>query len=86
VRGEVCTGFWWGNLRERNHWENPIVDGRIILKWLFLYCFPLLMSMWGNLREKDHERDPDIGGRINIKVVLHVVGCGSKGWVELAQD
>jgi len=29
----VCTGFWWGNLRERNHLEDPGIDGRIILKW-----------------------------------------------------
>ena len=26
---EVCTGFWWGNLRERDHSENPGVDGRM---------------------------------------------------------
>ena len=25
------TGFWWGNLRERDHLEDPSVDGRIIL-------------------------------------------------------
>jgi hypothetical protein len=34
-RGEVCTGFWWGKLRERDHLENPGVDGRITLRWIF---------------------------------------------------
>ena len=34
-RGEVFTGFWWGNLRERDHWGDPGVDGRIILRWIF---------------------------------------------------
>ena len=33
--GDVCTGFWWGNLRERDHCGNPEVDGRIILRWIF---------------------------------------------------
>jgi hypothetical protein len=34
-RGEACTGFWWGNLREREHWEDPGVDGRIIRRRIF---------------------------------------------------
>jgi len=29
----VHTGFWWGNLRKRDHLEDPGLDGRIILKW-----------------------------------------------------
>jgi hypothetical protein len=33
--GEVYTAFWWGNLRERDHLEDPGVDGRIILRWIF---------------------------------------------------
>jgi hypothetical protein len=32
----IYTGFWWGNLRERNHLGDPGVDGRIILRWIFM--------------------------------------------------
>jgi len=31
----VHAGFWWGNLRERDHLEDPDIDGRIVLKWIF---------------------------------------------------
>jgi hypothetical protein len=31
-RGEVHSGFWWGNLRERDSVEDLRVDGRVILK------------------------------------------------------
>jgi hypothetical protein len=34
-REEVIAGFWWGNLRERDHLEDPGVNGRIILRWIF---------------------------------------------------
>jgi hypothetical protein len=27
--------MWWGNLREIDHWGDPGVDGRIILRWIF---------------------------------------------------
>jgi hypothetical protein len=34
-RGEVCTGFWWGNPRDRDHWGDPGIAGRITLGWIF---------------------------------------------------
>jgi hypothetical protein len=34
-RREVYTGFWWGNLRERDHLEDPGIDVRIILRAIF---------------------------------------------------
>jgi len=34
-RIEVYTGFWWGNLRERDHLEDPGIHGSIMLIWIF---------------------------------------------------
>jgi hypothetical protein len=37
--GGACStyvgGFWWGTLRERDHWRDSDVDGRIILRRIF---------------------------------------------------
>jgi hypothetical protein len=52
MRGEVHTGFWWGDLREGDHLEDPDVDGRIILKWIF--------KMWvGGMDWIDMAQDTD---------------------------
>jgi hypothetical protein len=34
-KGEAHTGFWWGKLKERDHLEDPDVDWRIKLRWIF---------------------------------------------------
>jgi len=34
-RGEVYTGFWSGNMEERDTLGDPGVDGRKILRWIF---------------------------------------------------
>ena len=42
IRGKyrcIRTVFWWRNLRERDHLEEPGVDESIILTWIF--------SKWG---------------------------------------
>jgi len=31
----VYTGFWCGNLRERDHLEDPGAGSKIILRWIF---------------------------------------------------
>jgi hypothetical protein len=32
---KAYTGFWWGNLSERDRLEDPGVDGQVILRWIF---------------------------------------------------
>jgi hypothetical protein len=34
-RGEAYTVFWCGNLKEKDHLEDPGFDGRIILRFIF---------------------------------------------------
>jgi hypothetical protein len=34
-RGEVHTGLWWGNLKEKDNLEGLGDDGKKILKWIF---------------------------------------------------
>jgi hypothetical protein len=34
VECSMCR-FWWVNLRERDHWRDPDVDERIILRLIF---------------------------------------------------
>ena len=41
-RREVYAGFWWGNVRERDHLGDPGADGKTILKWV------LSSGMWGH--------------------------------------
>ena len=31
----ILSGFWWENLRERDHWRDPDSDERIILRRIF---------------------------------------------------
>jgi hypothetical protein len=47
------SGFWWGNLRERDHLEDPGGGGRIILIWLLDNYWIILngssgSGMWGH--------------------------------------
>jgi hypothetical protein len=49
-RGEICTGFWWGSLREGDHWGDPDVDGRIILRCIFRKWKGVVGTGWSRLR------------------------------------
>ena len=49
-RIEVCKGCWWGSLRERGHWRDQDVDGRIILRWIFRKLEGVVGTGWSWLR------------------------------------
>ena len=34
--GRGVYRFWCANLRERDQWGDPDIDGKIILRWIFM--------------------------------------------------
>ena len=44
---EVRTRFWWGNLRDRDHWGDQDVDGRITLRRIFRKWEGVVGTGWG---------------------------------------
>jgi hypothetical protein len=50
ARIEVCTGCWWGSLRERDHRRDQDVDERIILRWIFRKLEGVVGIRWSWLR------------------------------------
>jgi hypothetical protein len=46
----VYVEEWWGSLRERDHWGDPDVDGRIILRWIFRKWEGVVGTGWRGLR------------------------------------
>ena len=49
-KGEVCTRFLWGNLRERDNWGDQDADGWIILRWIFRKWEGVVGTGWSSLR------------------------------------
>jgi len=49
-RGEAYAGFWRGNLKDRVHMEDPGVDERIIVRWIFRKWEVGLWTGWSWLR------------------------------------
>ena len=52
----MCLRFWWGKLRERDHLGDLVVDGRIILRWIFSK-WDLVVLGWVDLAQ-DRDRWP----------------------------
>ena len=46
----MFTGFWWGNLSERDHWGDPDIDGSIILRRIFRKWEEVVGTGWSLLR------------------------------------
>ena len=69
----TCTGCWWGSLRERNHWGDQDLDGRIILKLTLkkgIYILKLILIYNIKTDLKETHIYIYIYGKIILKLIL----------------
>jgi hypothetical protein len=66
----VCTGFWWGSLREGDRWGDPDVDGRIILRYIFRKWEGVVGTGWSGLRIRSGVGHLWVGTIMNFGVPL----------------
>jgi hypothetical protein len=64
----VCTGFWWGNLRKRDHWGGPDVDWRIILRWIFRNWEGVVGTGWSWLRKGEMVGTYEYGNELSFSI------------------
>jgi len=65
--GEVYAGFWWGNHIERDHFEDPGLYGRIILRWNFRKWEGVGMD-WIDLAQDEDKWRALINAVMNLRV------------------
>jgi len=64
-RGEAYTGFWWGNLRERDHLKDP--GGGILLRWISQEVEYWGMDWIDLVQDRDRWR-AHVNGVLNFRV------------------
>ena len=77
-------GFWWGNLRKRDHLEDPGIDG-MILRWIFW--------RWdgGSIKWIDKAQDKDrwqaiVNVVMNLQVPYNVGNFLTENWLAAQEE
>jgi hypothetical protein len=63
----MCTGFWWGGLREGDHLGDPGVDGKIILK-MDLHIVGGVGMDWIELAQDKDRRRALVNAVMNLRL------------------
>ena len=73
VLGDVCTGFWWGDLRKKEHSEDLGIDGWIIQKFISSKWDGCMD--WIDLAQNKNRRRAVVQTVTNLRVPYSTANC-----------